>query len=311
MVQVRVELYLCLFFLTSISFCAQEAYLSLPRLLEGPVRVLSSLDIGFEDALLRPLKETQDGIMALQYALTNKPVLATLQARASAGVPVELVLDPSTLATMRCHERGAFVVVEETRGLNKGVRDLICHEGVDVRVYDGSSRGLMHCKTFIMRGVNTGQGKVDVVHSGSANCSGAGMDGTNCEISHLFTDEDVVEEYAGIYERVKASSRRVVFGEAGMKKPPLVRKREFREEAGGATEYVSKRKPKRRRAKVAVSITPKAPAAKVALRKMLQQKKFTVNISGMGKEEKRLTVASRLPKKKKKKPFAKIVYGNG
>jgi len=200
---------------------AAEERLSLPRFLEKSVRVLSSLKPDFEEGLLRPLTQTQDRILALQYSLSNKSAIAALQERASRGVPVELVLDPSTLATARYHAVGSVIVLEGTRGLNPGVRDLINHEGVNVRVYDGG-RGLMHCKTFIMQGVNTGQGKMDVVHSGSANCTGVGMDGTNCEISHIFTDPDIVAEYLEIYRAVRESSRPIIFGE---RRAELERKR--------------------------------------------------------------------------------------
>ena len=198
-------------------FSTEIPRIALSSLLQEHVTVFTSLDATFENALAGPLENTEDSICGMQYMITNKRIIQILKERAEAGVPIKIVLDSRSLSVGRS-KSGALLLLDEhkkgLKGLQRGIKELIQKEGIEVYLYNGKdNRGLMHCKVFIMRGVNTGIEKKDVVHTGSANCTVFGLKGINCEVAQLMTSRHVVEDYARIYERVKGFSERVLMPE--------------------------------------------------------------------------------------------------
>ncbi len=190
----------------------------LRSLISKSVQVFSSRNANFQDALVVPLCYTKKSIRGLAYTLTNKMVIETLLQKAKDGVPVELIVDASVFSTVRRHSFGIGMVLDETRGLNKGLVKLIQQDNVEIRVYSGEGSGLMHCKSFIMEGVEVDKQSYNIVHSGSANCTHAGLNGTNCEVSHIFNDSEIFDEYVALYEHIKESSKEISLGDRSLKK---------------------------------------------------------------------------------------------
>ncbi|NBQ17158.1 hypothetical protein EBU24_02485 [bacterium] len=203
----------CLIYSTS-----QAAELSFLRsLVTKSVRVFSSKNADFQDALVVPLCYVKKSIRGLAYTLTNKTVIETLLRKAQEGIPVELIVDASVFSTVRRHTLPQSMVLDETRGLNKGLVKLIEQDNVGIHVYSGEGNGLMHCKAFIMEGVYIDGKEYNLVHSGSANCTHAGLNGTNCEVSQLFNDPEIFDEYVTMYQHIKESSKQIVFGKKSLK----------------------------------------------------------------------------------------------
>lgn len=197
---------------------SQAAELSFLRsLVTKSIRVFSSKNADFQDALVVPLCYVKKSIRGLAYTLTNKTVIEVLLRKAQEGIPVELIVDASVFSTVRRHTLPQSMVLDETRGLNKGLVKLIEQDNVGIHVYSGEGNGLMHCKAFIMEGVSVDGKEYNLVHSGSANCTHAGLNGTNCEVSQLFNDPEIFDEYVTMYQHIKESSKQIVFGKKSFK----------------------------------------------------------------------------------------------
>ncbi len=173
------------------------------------VTVFTSRNPQFQDALLIPLLATTQSIKGLAYTLTNKHIIEALLQKASEGVSVDLVVDASVFSTVRRYIDDSYMVLDEVRGLNKGLLKLIEHDHINVSVYNGEGNGLMHCKSFILEGVKIQDSYYNLVHSGSANCTHAGLNGTNCEVSHLFNEEDVYKDYEKLFTEIKNTSKSI------------------------------------------------------------------------------------------------------
>ena len=181
----------------------------LRSLVAQSVNVFTWRSVDFQNALLVPLMYTRKSIKGLAYTLSNKHIIDALLQKAGEGVSVELVVDASVFSTLRRHVEHSSMVLDEVRGLNKGLLKLIEHERVNVHVYNGEGAGLMHCKSFILEGVEVEKKLYNLVHSGSANCTHAGLNGTNCEVSHLFNGKDVYDEYVKLFDEIKNSSKMI------------------------------------------------------------------------------------------------------
>lgn len=211
-----------------LNFISKSAEINLLRsLVTKSIRVFSSKNADFQDALVVPLCYVKKSIRGLAYTLTNKTVIDILLKKAQEGVSVDLIVDASVFSTVRRHALQHSMILDEVRGLNKGLVKLIEQDNVGVHVYSGQGNGLMHCKAFIMEGVSIDGTDYNLVHSGSANCTHAGLNGTNCEVSQVFNDPEIYDEYVAMYQHIKESSKQIFFGKKLLKKESHLLEKDF------------------------------------------------------------------------------------